>query len=87
MNTNTFYCGIDLHARNLFICVIDQEGHKVAEKRLKNYMNTILDFLSPYLHNLNVAVESTLNWYWLVDGLQEQGIPVSLAHTLYLKAI
>lgn len=69
------------------MCVIDQEGRKVAEKRLRNYMETILDFLSPYQHSLKVAVESTLNWYWLVDGLQEQGITVSLAHTLYLKAI
>ena len=87
MKTATFYCGIDLHARNSFICVIDQEGGKVAEKRLRNQMEDILDFLTPYRDNLKAVVESTFNWYWLVDGLEEHGITVSLAHTLYLKAI
>ena len=68
------YCGIDLHSNNHVVVVIDEEDKRVFEKRLSNDLSQILRVLSPYRETLQgVAVESTFNWYWLVDGLQEHG--------------
>jgi hypothetical protein len=68
------YCGIDLHSNNHLVVVIDEEDKRVFEKRLNNDLSLTLDALSPFQASLQgVAVESTFNWYWLVDGLQEQG--------------
>jgi hypothetical protein len=56
------------------VVVIDDEDKRVLEKRLNNDLSLTLEALSPYQDTLHgVAVESTFNWYWLVDGLQEQG--------------
>jgi len=83
----SFYCGIDLHARNSQLCVVDDDGHKCAEGRISNDLVAILDFLAPYGSDVSIAIESTLNWYWLVDGLMEAGFDVHLAHTLGLYMI
>jgi len=80
------FCGIDLHSNNSVVSVIDETDRVVAEKRLPNVLGTILSFLAPWQSELaGVAVESTYNWYWLVDGLQEAGFKVSLAHTIAVK--
>ena len=83
----SFYCGIDLHARNSQLCVVDDDGHKCAEAKVSNDLAAILDFLAPYGSDVSIAIESTLNWYWLVDGLMEAGFDVHLAHTLGLYMI
>ena len=78
-----FYCGIDLHAKQCQICVIDEEGAKVLErKRVANQIEVVLELLEPFREGLKVVVESTFNWYWLVDGLRAAGYDVTLAHTL-----
>ena len=59
----TYYCGIDLHARNSVLCIMDAKGHRVAEDRLTNELDRILDFLAPYGPDLQIAIESTINWY------------------------
>lgn len=83
-----FYCGIDLHSRRSQICVIDEEGQKVLErKRVPNEIGVILGHLEPFNEGLRIVVESTFNWYWLVDGLQDAGLDVTLAHTLGMYAI
>lgn len=82
----TLYCGIDLHSNNSLISVIDDLDRVIAEKRLDNDLEAIQDYLSPYQDDLQgVVVESTYNWYWLVDGLMEQGYPMHLANTLAIK--
>ena len=75
------YCGIDLHGNNNVI-VLANERHEVEkQKRLPNDMIDILSFLKPYKERIAcVAVESTYNWYWLVDGLIESGYNVKLAN-------
>lgn len=83
----TFYCGIDLHAKSSQICVIDEEGKKVGEANLKNDLSLILEFLKPFDNDLHIVIESTINWYWIVDGLAEAGYKVKLAHTLGLYMI
>ena len=78
----TLYCGIDLHANNSVISVLDDEDQVHYEKRLPNDLAVIKDSLQPYRNELAACVvESTYNWYWLVDGLMDAGYDVRLAHT------
>ena len=78
----TLYCGIDLHANNSVVAVLDEEDRMVYEKRLPNELATITEALGLYQAELSACVvESTYNWYWLVDGLMAAGFPVQLAHT------
>jgi hypothetical protein len=80
------YSGIDLHSNNSVVSVIDETDRVVAEKRMPNDLPKILAFLSPWRAELaGVVVESTFNWYWLVDGLQEAGFKVHLANTTAIK--
>jgi len=75
------YCGVDLHSSNAVYGVTDDQDHVLFRKRLPNRLPVILDALSPFREDLKVvAVESTYNWYWLVDGLMDHGYPVSLAN-------
>jgi transposase len=68
------------------VVVIDEEDKRVFEKRLSNDLSLTLKALSPYRETLkSVAVESTFNWYWLVDGLQEHGYHLQLANTAAVK--
>ena len=80
------YCGIDLHSNNHLVVVIDEEDKRVFEKRLNNDLSLTLGALSPFQKTLQgVAVESTFNWYWLVDGLQEHGYDLQLVNTAAVK--
>jgi transposase len=82
-----FYCGIDLHARNLFACVMDKKGEILYHRNMENDFNRLTKRLKPYLHDIAIGVESTFNWYWLADGCHNAGIPFYLGHALYMKAI
>jgi len=80
------YCGIDLHSNNSVISIIDDHDKLISEKRLANNLAAIDQFLSPYQADISgIVVESTFNWYWLVDGLVDQGYPVHLANTLAIQ--
>lgn len=80
------YCGIDLHSNNHVLVVIDAEDRRVIEKRLPNELDKTLAFLAPYRDELaGIAVESTFNWYWLVDGLMSAGYCVRLANTSAIR--
>ena len=75
------YCGMDLHGDNVFCTLMDKDYQPVFERRLPNELAVVLQALAPYRDRLaGVAVESTYNWYWLVDGLQAQQYPVRLAN-------
>ena len=77
----TLYCGIDLHSSNGMFMILDENDKVVFKKRLPNKLPTVLDALKPFRKKLAiVAVESTFNWYWLVDGLMDAGYPVCLAN-------
>lgn len=80
------YSGIDLHSNNSVVTVTDEEDRVMAERRLPNELKRIIEFLSPWREELvGVVVESTFNWYWLVDGLQEAGFKVHLANPTAIK--
>lgn len=73
--------GIDLHSNNGYYGIINEEGERVFRKRLLNHLPTILSALRPFQSHLKgIVVESTYNWYWLVDGLMENGYEVHLAN-------
>jgi len=80
-STTQLYCGMDLHSNNVYCAIIDQDGVRRANKRLPLDIERIIDYLEPYRAELmETAVESTYNWYWLVDGLQDEGFNVKLAN-------
>jgi transposase len=77
----TLFCGVDLHSNNAMYVITDERDKQLLRKRLPNELPVVLESLSPFRTRLKVvAVESTYNWYWLVDGLMEHEYPVVLAH-------
>ncbi len=75
------YCGIDLHSNNSYLVVLDERDGVVFGRRLPNDLHLILEQLAPFAEQLaGIVVESTFNWYWLVDGLIEAGYRVHLAN-------
>ena len=80
------YAGIDLHSSNNFVGIINEEDRRLYQKRLPNRLEDILPALEPFKESLKgVVIESTYNWYWLVDGLQEHGYKVHLANPSAIK--
>ena len=80
------YCGIDLHANNSLVSVTDEQDRVVFERRLLNELDVVISALLPYQEQILAAVvESTYNWYWLVDGLMDAGYDVRLANTVAIK--
>jgi len=80
------YCGIDLHSNNSVVVVSDEEDRMVLQKRLPNDLGQIRAALEPHREELaGVVIESTYNWYWLVDGLMDAGYRVHLAHPSAIK--
>ena len=83
---NKLYGGIDLHANNSVLVLVDDEEQVVYEKRTPNDLSNILAQLCPFQPRIHGLVEeSTYNWYWLVDGLMVAGYPVYLANTAAIK--
>ena len=76
------YSGIDLHSNNCVVVVSDEEDHMCCEKRVPNDLAKVVALLEPFRAELvGIAVESTFNWYWLVDGLRAAGFEVKLVNT------
>lgn len=82
-----FYCGIDLHARTMYLCILDQEGKVVLHRDIKTNPDTFLKSIEPYRDDIVVAVECIFTWYWIADLCNEENIPFVLGHALYMKAI
>ena len=77
----TVCAGIDLHSNNVMIAIVDEEGRRLKLQKLPCDLEQITNFLGRWKRRLrSVAVESTYNWYWLVDGLRDQGYPTHLAN-------
>lgn len=82
-----FYCGIDLHSRVMYICIIDQEGKKLVHRNIRCDADYFLKIIDPYREDIVVCVECIYCWYWLADLCAEHGIAFVLGHALYMKAI
>jgi transposase len=76
-----YYVGLDLHSTNTYVGVLDEQERRVVKGKFPNKIEVIQNVLEPYKdHIAGVVVESTYNWYWLVDGLMDNGYKVHLAH-------
>ena len=79
--TEVLFAGIDLHSNNVMIGVMDQSGRRLKHQKLECDIKQVDRFLSPFKANLkSVAIESTYNWYWLLDGLRALSYPAKLAN-------
>ena len=82
-----FYCGIDLHARLMYVCLLDQSGEVLVHRHMKTDPETFLKAIAPYRQGMVVAVACMFTWYWLADLCADEGIPFVLGHALSMKAI
>jgi transposase len=82
-----FYCGVDLHARTLSLCILDADGATAFHGTLAASPHAFLDAIEPYRQQIVVCSECLFAWYWLADLCQEKEIPFVLGHALYMKAI
>ncbi len=86
-NMHPYYCGIDLHARLLYVCIIDSEGEVCVHKEIPAAPIKLQKLLEPYLGNIVVGVECMHCWYWVADFCDDLGVDFILGHALYMKAI
>jgi transposase len=82
-----FYCGIDLHARSMHVCVLDQAGAVLFDRNLPARPEGFLRAIAPFRADLIVGAECMVAWYWVADLCQAEDIPFALGHALYPKAI
>jgi transposase len=82
-----FYCGIDLHARTMYVCILDQAGETLLHRNMTATPEALLKAIAPYREQIVLAAECMFTWYWLADFCAEHGIPFVLGHALYMKAI
>jgi transposase len=85
--THKHYCGIDLHARFMYVCILNQEGEVLLHRNLRCDPEEFLRAIAPYREELVVAVECIFTWYWVADLCSREGIAFVLGHALYMRAI
>ena len=79
--TELVMAGIDLRSNNLMIGIVDQSGRRLKDQKVGCELKEVVKALAPFKRRLkSIAVESTYNWYWLVDGLRALSYPVVLAN-------
>jgi transposase len=82
-----YYCGVDLHARSMYVHILDQHGKTHFEGNLAADPGVFLEAVAPYRDGLVVGCECMFAWYWLGDLCEDEGIAFTLGHALYMKAI
>jgi transposase len=85
--THQHYCGIDLHARSLYVCIMDRDGTILAHKNIAASPAALLAIVAPYRDDLVIGVECMFTWYWVADLCRQENIAFILGHALYLRAI
>jgi len=86
-NPHPFDCGIDLHARSMYVCILSQDGDMLRHRNMKAAPEPFLKAIAPYRDGLVVAVECIFTWYWRADLCAAEGIPFVLGHALSMKAM
>lgn len=87
LERHRFYCGIDLHAKKMFVCVLDEHGTIVLHRNIKSDPDALKRVLQPFRDHVVIGVECMFSWYWLADWCRDEKIPFVLGHALYMKAI
>jgi transposase len=86
-NQHPFYCGIDLQARSMYVCILSHDGELLLHRNMNAAPEPFLKAVAPYREGLVVAVACIFTWYWLADLCAEQGRPFVLGHALSMKAL
>jgi len=86
-NQHKFYCGIDLHARKMYLCILNSIGEIVLHRNINTDREVFLKTIEPFREDIVVAVECMFTWYWIADLCTQERIPFVLGHALYMKAI
>ncbi len=81
------YCGIDLHARSMYLCVLDRAGEVRLHRDFPANPESFLRAVAPFREGRVVGAECMFTWYWLADLCAAEKIPFVLGHALYMKAI
>lgn len=81
------YCGVDLHARTMYVCIVDQQGNVLLQRNIPTNPAEFHQLIAPFREDLVVAVECVFCWYWLADLCTAEGIAFVLGHALYMRAI
>ena len=84
---HTHHCGIDLHARSMYLCILNQAGEVLLHRNMRANPEAFLKAVAPYREDLVVSVECMFTWYWLADLCRSEQITFVLGHALYMKAI
>jgi len=82
-----YYCGIDLHARSMYLCILSKDGEIVLHRDMRAEPEPFLAAIAPYREDIVVSVECIFTWYWIADLCGRENIPFVLGHALYMKAI
>jgi len=82
-----YYCGIDLHTKNMFVCILDSGGNIRVHQNTRTDPGALLRILAPFREDIVVAVECMFTWYWIANLCTQENIPFVLGHALYMKAI
>lgn len=86
-NPHPFYCGIALHARSMYVCIVSHDGELLLHRNMQAAPEPFLKAVAPYREGLVIAVECLFPWYGLAALCAAQGIPCVLGHALSRKAI
>ena len=86
-NQHQFYIGIDLHARTMYICVINNIGETVFHKNMECSRDNLELVTNTFGKDIVVGVECIFTWYWVADFCAERGIDFALGHAYYMKSI
>ncbi len=81
------YCGIDLHTKMMYVCILDPDANILIHRNIATNEKAFLNLIKPYRENLVVGVECMFSWYWLADLCLKEGIKFILGHALYMRCI
>ena len=84
---HTYYCGVDLHTKTMYLCILDSQGNTVLSRNILANPSSFLKAIAPYRENLVVGCECIFMWYWLADLCKAEEITFVLGHALYMKAV
>ena len=85
--SHQYFCGVDLHARSMYVCVLDQDANVCVHRKIPCDRDRFLQLIAPYREGLVVGVECLFCWYWLADLCADEEITFVLGHALYMKAV
>jgi len=86
-NSHKHYCGIDLHTKMMYVCILDSDSNILIHKNISTNEKAFLKLIAPYREDIVVGAECTFSWYWLADLCAKEQLAFILGHALYMKCI